>query len=126
MLIATLCRAMVETAARAWRAGDPAPTAPAALLRLATWKAGRHGLSEDLLDPTTLRPRPARQVVDDLLGALAPALRDGGDEGQVRADVDWLFQRGTGADRQRAVYEKTGRLSDVVAYLARVTAGQDE
>jgi carboxylate-amine ligase len=126
VLIATLCRAMVETAARAWRAGDPAPAVPAALVRLATWQAGRHGLSENLLDPMTMRPRPARHVVEDLLRTLAPALHDSGDEEQVHADVDWLFRRGTGADRQRAVFEKTGRLSDVVAQLARVTAGQDE
>ncbi|WEG10098.1 glutamate--cysteine ligase [Microbacterium horticulturae] len=125
VLIAALCRAMVETAARDWRSGGP-PAAPAtSLIRLAAWQAGRYGLSENLLDPD-MRPRPAREVVDAFLGWIEPALQASGDHETVVAGVERLFARGTGADRQRAVFEKTGQLSDVVAYLARVTAEQEE
>lgn len=126
VLIATLCRALVDTAADRWRAGEPAPEIPSSLIRLATWQAGRHGLSQDLLDPLTMRPRPAREVVDELVGWVTPSLEATGDADEVTAGIDRLFERGTGADRQREMLEKTGSLSDVVAHVARVTAEQEE
>lgn len=126
VLIAILCRAVVETASRQWRAGEPAPPIPTALIRLATWQAGRYGLSEQLLSPGDMKPRLARTVVQEMLRTIEPALREAGELDRVAEDVDWLFQRGTGAARQRAIFAKTGRLSDVVAHLARVTAGQEE
>jgi hypothetical protein len=43
----------------------------------------------------------------------------------VEKQIAEVLQRASGADRQRAVFERTGQLADVVADLARVTAGQD-
>jgi carboxylate-amine ligase len=59
VLVAALCRGLVETAGQEWAAGLDPPTVPAAMLRLASWQAGREGLDGDLLDPVTHRPRPA-------------------------------------------------------------------
>ena len=60
LLVAALVRALVETAARDWRAGTAAPAVATSVLRLATWRAGRSGLDGDLLDPVhgTAAPRP--------------------------------------------------------------------
>lgn len=125
VLIAALVRGLVETAAAAWRAGEAAPTAAAAMLRLSTWQSGRYGVGGDLLDPMTLHPRPAAAVLADLVEHVRPALAESGDEALVEFQLGEVLRRGTGADRQRAVFRRTGHLSDVVADLARVTAGQE-
>jgi carboxylate-amine ligase len=125
VLIAALVRGLVETASVAWQEGVAAPPTPAAMLRLATWQAGRYGVGGDLLDPRTLHPRPAADIVADLVEHVRPALAAMGDEAFVEYQVGEVLARGNGADRQRAVFTRTGQLADVVADLARVTAGQD-
>ncbi len=125
VLLAALCRGLVETAARQWEAGEPPPPIPTAMLRLATWQAGREGLDGNLLDPMTNRPRPARDVLNNLLDHIRPALRQTGDEALVEKRLAQVHARGNGARRQRQVLERTGQLVDVVADAARVTASQD-
>lgn len=118
VLVAALCRALVDTASREWRNDVPPDPASVALLRLATWQAGRHGLSGTLLDPATHRPRPAREVVDALVAHVAPALQRSGDLAWVEQRVGHLFTEGTGADTQREILEKQGRLDRAVVELA--------
>jgi carboxylate-amine ligase len=96
------------------------------LIRVATWQAGRHGLEGELLSPETFRPEPARTAIRLLVDHVRVALRENGDEDLVERQLDALLERGNGAARQRAVLEKTGQLRDVVAELARVTAGQGD
>lgn len=55
VLLAALVRALVETSARAWRAGEPPARIDTALLRLAAFRAGRSGLDGPLLHPRTMR-----------------------------------------------------------------------
>jgi glutamate---cysteine ligase / carboxylate-amine ligase len=124
VLLAALCRGLVETAAREYAAGEPAPPVRPSVLRLADWQAGRYGVTDQLLDPLTARPRPAREVVDALLHHVSPALSDSGDEALVAKGVQRVFSSGAGATRQRAVLAETGRLEDVVAHLVRATAGE--
>lgn len=126
MLIAALSRALVETAAREWTYGEEASQVPTGMLRLATWKAGRYGLDGNLLDPHTLRPRPARDVLRVMLQHLAPALREAGDEDFVRERVEHLLEHGCGAHRQREVYDRTDDLDEVVADVVRLTAGEGD
>lgn len=126
VLIAALCRALVDTAADEWRSGESAPDVPTHLIRLATWQAARHGLDDRILSAHTFRPEPARDVVAQLVDHVRPALRRNGDEPLVTHQLEQVFAHGNGATRQRAVMEKTGQLTDVVAVLARVTAGQDD
>lgn len=123
VLIAALCRGLVDTAATAWRAGDEPLPFSVSMLRLMSWQAGRFGIEGDLIDPSTLTPRAAREVVADLVDHVRTALRANGDEALVDEQIEQIFARGNGAMRQRAMLEKTGQLSDVVAELARVTAG---
>ncbi len=125
-LIAALCRGLVETAANSWRDGAAPPPVPAVMLRLAGWQAGRYGIEGTLLDPLTLTPRPAADVVSDLVEHVRPALAAAGDEKFAEQQAGAVLTRGNGAMRQRAVFTRTGHLADVVADLARVTAGQEE
>lgn len=121
VLVAALSRALVESAAREWADGAPAPDVPTALLRLASFQASRHGLAADLLDPVTLRPAPAGDVVASLVDWVRPALETAGDVDRVEAALQQLRDEGTGADLQRATFERTGQLVDVVAQAVRLT-----
>ncbi|WP_163542383.1 glutamate--cysteine ligase [Occultella kanbiaonis] len=125
VLIAALCRGLVETAARDWTAGHPAPPAPTRMLRLASWQASRHGLEENLLDPDSHRPRPAGEVLAALVAHVRPALEDSGDLDLVRDGLAHVTERGTGARLQRDTLERNGDLAEVVAAAARRTAGQE-
>ncbi|MFE6645626.1 glutamate--cysteine ligase [Nocardioides sp. NPDC057772] len=118
VLVAGLARALVETGAREWAQGRPADPVSVAVLRLAMWQAGRHGISGALLDPETHKPRPARDVVDRLLDHIGPALRDSGDMARVEQGIDRVFTRGTGSSTQRRVNSEEGRLDRAVVRLA--------
>lgn len=122
VLLAALSRALVETAAREWAEGTPPPPVPGVMLRLAGWQASRYGLGESLLDPVTLAPRPAERVLRELVAHVAPALEQAGDSELVQEGLARVLAEGTGADHQRAVWERTGDLRDVVADAARATA----
>lgn len=124
VLLAALSRALVETAARQWRQGHEAPQVDVDLLRLATWRASRHGLEGDLLDPGTWQPHPAPRVVAALLEHLGPALRDAGDEVLAQTGTDRVLRHGTGAALQREAYRRTRSLGDVVAEAVRTTSGR--
>lgn len=126
VLLAALGRALVETAAREWHAGRPAPDTPTAILRLATWQASRYGLRADLLDPATGRPRPADHVLATLLDHVRPALADHADLELVTAGLARLADAGNGAERQRRELERTGSLADVVAAAVRTTHGLED
>ena len=125
VLLAALSRALVDTAAEEWRDGRPAADVPSSMLRLASWQAARCGVDADLLDPHTMRPVPAADVLGGLVDHVRPALRAAGDEVLVEKQLALVLAEGNGARRQRAVLEKTGSMVDVVADLARVTAGLD-
>jgi carboxylate-amine ligase len=121
VLLTGLVRGLVETAARQWRAGEPAPDVPAEVLRLAGWRAGRSGLGADLVDPRTGRPAPAADVLRALVDHVRPALAAAGDEQLVTAGVADVLRRGTGAVLQRSVYAGTGDLAAVVRAAVAAT-----
>jgi carboxylate-amine ligase len=120
VLLAALARGLVETAARAWRAGAPAPALRTEVLRLASWRAGRSGLSGDLVGPTGY-PEPAEAVLCALTNHIRPALADLGDLRMVGELMSALLSRGNGATEQHRVYRSSGRLSDVVTHATERT-----
>lgn len=119
LLLAALSRALVETAARRWRAGGPPSPVRPEVLRLAHWRASRSGLRGELVAPTTGRPVAAHAALDELCAFVADAVRDAGDADLVRAGVARLRERGTGADVQRAIRERTGSLAGLVRDVTR-------
>jgi carboxylate-amine ligase len=60
-------------------------------------------------------------MVEKLLAFVRPALEEAGDWEEVSALVGETLDRGNGANRQRRVYERTGRLEDVVDMLIEET-----
>lgn len=100
VLIAELSRGLVETASRAWQSGEPPSDESAAIVRLSMWQAGRTGVEGTLLDPVACQPRPVRDVVDELVDHIGPALRGNGDDKLVKHRLAEIWDRGTGASRQ--------------------------
>ncbi|GAA4792312.1 glutamate--cysteine ligase [Streptomyces ziwulingensis] len=123
VLIATLARALVDTAAKEWREERAPAGHSVSLLRLAAWRAARAGLTEELLHPVTMRPAPAETVVRDLLEHVGAALEANGDLDRARETVAELLEHGNGARVQRELLERTGSLRDVVTECVRRTQG---
>ena len=123
LLVAALCRALVDTAAVEAARGDPVPQLPTSLLRLAVWRAAHDGVGGVLIDPVSSRPRPWIEVMGDLVSYVHDSLESFGDLERVEVGIDRLTRVGTGATAQRRTYTKTGQLIDVVAEAVRRTAG---
>ncbi|MGC5040515.1 glutamate--cysteine ligase 2 [Streptomyces sp. DT190] len=123
VLIASLVRGLVETAAREWREGREPLDHGVSLLRLADWQAARCGLTGELLHPTTMRRMPAESVLRALLDHVEEALDGTGDLDRVRVACEELLRDGNGAQVQRELMERTGSLRDVVTECVRHTQG---
>lgn len=123
VLLAALIRGLVETAARAWRRGEPPAHMGTGLLRLASWRAGRSGLDGPLLHPETMRETSAEHAVAALYEHVREALVDHGDEERVREGIALLHERGNGARVQRQLLHDEGGLAGVVTRCAQLTAG---
>ncbi|MCP9971189.1 MULTISPECIES: carboxylate-amine ligase [Actinomadura] len=121
VLVAALVRALVDTAAAAWRSGERPDPVRADLMRLAMWRAGRSGLRDDLVHPCTRRAAPAREVVGALLDHLSPALDRSGDLGTVAGLLRDVLERGNGAQRQRADFTRTHDVTAVVTSAVEQT-----
>jgi carboxylate-amine ligase len=123
VLVAALVRGLVATAMADIEAGRPALRTDHHLLVAAHWRAAHDGLEGEGVDLTSGELRPAWTLLDGLVERLSPALERHGDLAEVTDLVAALRQHGTGAARQRAVYERTGSLTEVVAEVARQTRG---
>ena len=115
VLLAGLTRALVETAAQAWKEDQPPIPLRVELLRLAGWRAARSGLDGSLINAAG-GPAPARRVVGALLEHVTPALQEYGEYDVVQDLTDALLGRGNGSMLQREVCRRGGSLADVVAY----------
>jgi len=83
------------------------------IVRQNRWRAARFGLGAELVDPYTGDAAPARRVCKDLverLRGVAEELECASELGLVRSMADGP----TGAERQLAVFERTGDLVEVV------------
>ncbi|WP_081710300.1 carboxylate-amine ligase [Arthrobacter sp. 35W] len=121
VLIAALVRALVETAAREWAAGQAPDMVPATILRQGAWRASRWGMHGELLHPTTHKPDTARHVISALYDHVRDALDEAGDAAYVEESLQRILSNGTGASRQRQAYERNGRLADIVTHAISLT-----
>jgi glutamate---cysteine ligase / carboxylate-amine ligase len=119
LLVVALSRALVETLA-----DDPDPGEPVRsdVLRAAGWRASRFGLSGELVHPVSWSLVPAAEAIGVLVDRVAPALSAAGDRELVDGGLDRLASNGNGARRQRATFERTGELREVVLDVVARTA----
>src|SRR5829696_1061512 len=124
VLVAGLFRALARSAELEIEAGRPYAAPPAPLHRAGIWQAARSGLSRQLVDGAgTPRPRPAHDVVRDLLARLRPQLEEFGDWETASELTETVLARGNSADRQRAAFAERGRLEDVMELVVAESRG---
>ncbi len=121
VMTAGLARALVVACYRQVVDGEPWVDPRLELRRAAAWRAARFGLDGRLLDLAGCQSLAASEMVERLLDFLRPALVDLGDWERVRALVAEVMAVGTGAVRQRRVFERRRRLEDVVDYVLAET-----
>jgi carboxylate-amine ligase len=117
VLLAALARGLVTQLA----ASGPAAAWRSDLIRAASWRASRYGLTDRLVHPLERRLAPAREVVDALVAFVRPALEDAGDLDLVEDLGKRIHSDGGGATRQRQVFEQSESLEDVVRDLVART-----
>ncbi|GIF74569.1 carboxylate-amine ligase [Asanoa siamensis] len=123
ILIAALIRGLVSAALDDIEAGRPALRIDHHLLVAAHWRAahdGLEGLACDLFDGGT---HPAWQLMRRLFERVGPHLERHGDLETVGYLLGRLHTHGTGAARQRSVFNRTGEMSQVIDYLTVQTRG---
>jgi carboxylate-amine ligase len=119
-LARSLCRTLIDEANR----GSAAPDVRPEVLRVARWRAARHGLAEQLVHPATWDLRPAADVVDALVDLVRPDLEAHGEWDRVSARLDEVRATGGAAARYRELMERTGDLREVTAAAVEETAGR--
>jgi carboxylate-amine ligase len=121
VMLAGLARALARAGHDDWKAGRPVEPVRPELFRAAKWQASRYGLEGSLLDVQARQAVPAAEMVDTLLCRLRPWLEDAGEWSQVASLVRETLDRGNGARLQRAAFERTGRMEDVVDLIVSET-----
>ncbi len=74
--LAALCYALAARIARAGDEGEPVPSPPYRLIEENLWRALRYGLSGELIDLETLRVRPARAAIEELIEWVLPVAEE--------------------------------------------------
>jgi carboxylate-amine ligase len=120
--LTALCQALVAKLSWLHHRGMTVPAQPRPLLEENKWRAMRYGLDADVLDFARNRCLPMRQSIGEMLDFVDNVLDDLG----CRREIEYLRtlledKRGTGADRQIAVYRRTGNVREVVRYLMEQT-----
>jgi glutamate---cysteine ligase / carboxylate-amine ligase len=84
------------------------------------WRAMRYGIDGKLIDFGKLAEVPMRELAVELLEFVDDVVDDLGSRQAVEY-IHTILREGTSADRQLAVYERTGDLTAVVEYLTDET-----
>jgi len=117
----TLCLAAWVQALAVKLAREPEPPPlPRFAVEIGRWQAARYGLKARLLLWADRPARTAAEWVDPLLEWLDDVAGDLGSR-EALAYARTILRQGTGADRQRRVWEETRDLHQVVARLAEET-----
>jgi carboxylate-amine ligase len=113
-LFAIIVRCLVANAMELVADGVAAPKVPGELLRAGMWRAAKDGLGGRCPDPRTGELRPVQAILDEQIGHDTPELKRTGELELVTSTLDWIRQRGGGADRQRRAWRERGRLDDAL------------
>ena len=126
VLVAGLTRALVATALAEARQQAPVAAVSARGVAAALDAAARQGLAGTGVDPVTGQAVHAPTLRSRLLDHVYPALTNRGDTQTITRLSHKLDDRGTGADRQRALFANAASASAFVQALARATLSGDD
>ncbi|KDN21897.1 carboxylate-amine ligase [Amycolatopsis rifamycinica] len=125
-LLAAVVRALVSASLRKVHAGEPAPQVPDQVLRMASFRAAREGLTGQWLDPATGRLVPPAHLLNRLLKQLRPELEAFGEYPRVAKLLARQLGSGNGAAWQRAVWRERQDVPDLVASIAHRTLADSQ
>ncbi|GAC1379929.1 MAG: carboxylate-amine ligase [Ktedonobacteraceae bacterium] len=122
MGIAALCQSLVAKLCWLHKQGIKIDVQPRHLLEENKWRAMRYGLDAEVVDFGRGRQLSMRNSIHELLDMVD----DVTDELGTRQDLKYLRRllddpRGTGADRQIALYKETGSIHAVTQFLMQQT-----
>lgn len=120
LALAALCQALVAKLTWLHHHGMTGHILPRALIEENKWRAMRYGLDCEVLDFVRERKLTMRESISELLDFVDDVLDDLGS----RCEINYLRfllddPRGTGADRQLEVYQRTGSMHEVTQYLVQ-------
>ena len=123
LALAALCQALVAKLTWLHKRGLGMHILPRYYVEENKWQAMRYGLDGEIIDFVQGRHVPMRDAIGEMLDFVDDVLDDLGS----RREINYLRillddPRGTGADRQVAVYRQTGSLDAVIRYLIQQTA----
>ena len=118
LAIAALCQALVATLTWLHKRGMSTHVLPRNFIDENKWRAMRYGLDAPQIDFVQERHLSMRDSISELLDFVDDVVDDLGS----RCEINYLRTlledpRGTGADRQIAIYQQTGSVDAVVRYL---------
>ncbi|MGW0467610.1 carboxylate-amine ligase [Streptomyces sp. NPDC003027] len=119
--LTALIRATVVTAARRVEEGDRGREVCSELLRAAYWRAARDGRAGSGIDVMTGTLMPFADQAAQLVAYVRPVLEEYGDLDLVKAFLERLEVRGSGADLQRSWNSTEAGLNAVVDGLIEAT-----
>jgi carboxylate-amine ligase len=119
--IAALIQAMVKELSEHYDAGKRLADFPYEMLDENKWLAARHGLEGDLVDLPERRSVPARELAVRLYDRLREHAAELGGEDALEGVRD-LIDGGTGAHRQRKVYEANHDFTELMHDIVEASA----
>lgn len=120
--VVSLAHGIARRLVEQYRLGVRVPPPPMWMLRENKWRASRLGLRASFVVSEGGRTRKAVDLVKELVAAVRSHARDLGSEDSLLDVLDIVHQQ-NGASRQRAAFERRGRLDDVVSSLVRQLRG---
>ncbi len=91
-----------------------------ALINENKWRAARYGIGGKLIDFGKQEEVSTKDLIYELLEFVDDVVDDCGSRHELKY-IEKMLEQGTGADRQLAIFEKTGDLKDVVDYMVSET-----
>lgn len=122
VMVAGLVRALIQTCHEAVLRGEAYPPIRQEIVRATHWRAARYGLEAELLDPYTGQAVPASSLINQLLSFVRAALEAQDDLESVSTLVSSVLQHGTGATRQRTVFNRTRQWQTLLDFIVAETA----
>ncbi len=119
--LAALIQAMVKELSEHYEAGKRLADYPYEMLDENKWLASRHGLEGDLVDLPERRTVPAKQLARRLYDRLREHAQDLGGGDALEGIVD-LIEGGSGAYRQRKVFEANHDFSELMRDIVEASA----
>ena len=121
LALTALIQAMVKELAEHFEAGKQLGSYPYEMLDENKWLAARHGLEGELVDLPERRMVASKELARRLYDRLREHAQDLGGGAEIDGIAD-LLEKGTGAARQRVVYEANHDWAELLAEIVKATS----